>query len=320
MNNSGSGTSTITARHDYLPFGEEIGAGVGLRTTTQKYSQSDNVRRRFSMTERDDVSGLDHTLFRKLESRAGRWTSPDPYNGSQSVVNPQSMNRFSYVGNDPVNLIDPTGLVQCFNVVLITVLIDPGKPPVEIGRRILDTFCIGDTARDPSQRIFGETRYNAKSNNITRADRVTQRLTDQQMQKLRDMQKKKQEEKDKCFSDAVAKKRDGMERVARETPPISSVFKGEDAAIVGVGGAIAGASVAVYKNAKLGAALVAGAESGGTSILATLLVRGTYQTVSTGLSYDEVGAQYKKDYDACVAKYGSAYTPVSLSSVANSSN
>jgi RHS repeat-associated protein len=318
MNNSGSGTSTITARHDYLPFGEEIGAGVGLRTTTQKYSQSDNVRRRFSMTERDDVSGLAHTLFRKLEDRAGRWTSPDPYNGSQNVASPQSMNRFSYVGNDPVNLIDPTGLVQCFNVVLITVLIDPGKPPQEIGRRILSTFCIGETARDPSQRIFGETRFNPGANNITRTDRVTQRLTDQQMQKLRDLQKQKQEEKNKCFSDAVSKRREGMERVARETPPLSSLLTGEDVAIIGTAAALTGAAVAVYKKAKLAGAIAAGAESAGIGILATLLVRGTAQTVSNGLSYDEVNTQFKKEYDLCVAKYGPSFSPVSLSSVARS--
>jgi RHS repeat-associated protein len=111
MNNSGSGTSTITSRHDYLPFGEEIGAGVGLRTTAQKYSQTNNVRSRFAMLERDDVSGLDHTWFRKHESRAGRWTSPDPILGGGG--DPQSLNRYSYAVNDPVNLIDPNGLLPC---------------------------------------------------------------------------------------------------------------------------------------------------------------------------------------------------------------
>jgi RHS repeat-associated protein len=114
MNNSGSGTSTIIARHDYLPFGEEIWAGVGLRTTSQKYAVTDKVRQRFAMTERDEATGLDHTLFRKYDSYAGRWTSPDPYRGSINPMNPQSLNRYSY-GNDPVNMIDPTGLCT-FNI------------------------------------------------------------------------------------------------------------------------------------------------------------------------------------------------------------
>jgi hypothetical protein len=49
-------------------------------------------------------------LWRKYESRSGRWTSPDPYSGSISIANPQSFNRYAHVGNDPVNLVDPTGL------------------------------------------------------------------------------------------------------------------------------------------------------------------------------------------------------------------
>lgn len=109
MNNSGSGTSTIITRHDYLPFGEEIWAGVGLRTTTQKYATTDKVRQRFAMTERDEATGLDHTLYRKHESFAGRWTSPDPMAGN--IANPQSLNRYSYVQNDPVNSVDPSGLM-----------------------------------------------------------------------------------------------------------------------------------------------------------------------------------------------------------------
>lgn len=57
-----------------------------------------------------ELSGLNHTSWRAQESRAGRWTSPDPYSGSMRPTNPQSFNRYSYVGNDPVNLIDPSGL------------------------------------------------------------------------------------------------------------------------------------------------------------------------------------------------------------------
>ena len=51
MNNNGVGTSTVIARHDYLPFGEEIGAGVGMRTMTQGYSVSDSNRQKYAMLE-----------------------------------------------------------------------------------------------------------------------------------------------------------------------------------------------------------------------------------------------------------------------------
>ena len=67
---------------------------------------------RYAMTERDGATGLDHTWFRKNENRAGRWTSPDPYNGSISLGDPQSFNRYSFVENEPTNFVDPSGLMQ----------------------------------------------------------------------------------------------------------------------------------------------------------------------------------------------------------------
>ena len=109
MNNSGTGSSTIISRHDFLPFGEEIWSGVGLRTPTQKYGVTDNARQRFAMTERDEGTGLDHTWFRKYDSFAGRWTSPDPVR--YGAGNPQNLNAYNYAQNDPVNRIDPTGLM-----------------------------------------------------------------------------------------------------------------------------------------------------------------------------------------------------------------
>jgi RHS repeat-associated protein len=81
-----------------------------MRTTAQGYSAADNVRQRYADTRLDDATGLDHTLWRKLETRSGRWTTPDPYGKSLRVGNPQSFNRYAYVHNDPVNVIDPTGL------------------------------------------------------------------------------------------------------------------------------------------------------------------------------------------------------------------
>lgn len=104
LNSSG----TVLARHDYLPFGEEIGSGVGLRTSGQGFGVSDTNRQKYGLTERDDTSGLDHTWWRKYENVSGRWTSPDPIDGTIGV--PQTFNAYAYAGNDPVNFIDPVGL------------------------------------------------------------------------------------------------------------------------------------------------------------------------------------------------------------------
>ena len=102
----------VQARMDYQAFGEEIYANVGLRSTTQGFNANTNLSQKYALTERDKATGLDHTWFRKNENKAGRWTSPDPYNGSMSLGNPQSFNRYSYVENQPTNFVDPSGLLS----------------------------------------------------------------------------------------------------------------------------------------------------------------------------------------------------------------
>ena len=100
------------ARYDYLPFEEEIQSGTGLRTTAQGYGAADERKQKYALLERDEETGQDHAWWRKYESMAGRWTTPDPYTGSMSIGDPQSLNRYSYVGNDPVNRVDPSGLEE----------------------------------------------------------------------------------------------------------------------------------------------------------------------------------------------------------------
>jgi hypothetical protein len=43
-------------------------------------------------------------------SVGGRFSQPDPSGGSYDLSNPQSLNRYAYVGNDPVNFRDPSGM------------------------------------------------------------------------------------------------------------------------------------------------------------------------------------------------------------------
>jgi len=69
--------------------------------------------KKFTGYERDNNSsatGLDYSMFRYHSSYWGRFQTPDPYDGSYDLSNPQSFNRYSYVQNDPVNLVDPLGL------------------------------------------------------------------------------------------------------------------------------------------------------------------------------------------------------------------
>lgn len=104
-----STTGTVVSRHDYLAFGEELGT-VGQRTSGQGYGGADAARQKYAGMENDEATGMAHTLWRQYDSYSGRWTAPDPYQGSMEINTPQSFNRYTYVNCDPVNHIDPTGL------------------------------------------------------------------------------------------------------------------------------------------------------------------------------------------------------------------
>jgi len=107
-----SGSLQSIRRHDYLPFGEEIGANTGGRTTAQGYSQLDGVRQRFTGKERDNETGLDYFLARYYSSIQGRFVNPDPLLSSGRVTLPQSWNRYTYVLNNPLAFTDPFGLYE----------------------------------------------------------------------------------------------------------------------------------------------------------------------------------------------------------------
>jgi RHS repeat-associated protein len=105
-----SAAGTVISRHDYLPFGEELAPGIGMRTSGQGYGGADGIEKKYAGMETDST-GMAHTLWRKYDQLAGRWTTTDPYGGSMAVADPQSFNRYTYVNNDPVNAVDPTGMM-----------------------------------------------------------------------------------------------------------------------------------------------------------------------------------------------------------------
>jgi RHS repeat-associated protein len=85
---------------DFYPFG-------GQRPII---SSSGNTYK-FTGYERDSESGLDYASARHYNNTLGRFMSPDPLSGSPG--NPQSWNRYSYVYNNPLNSIDPSGMSGC---------------------------------------------------------------------------------------------------------------------------------------------------------------------------------------------------------------
>lgn len=95
---SGLGPATVDSL-DYYPFGAQI---VGDTATTHK----------FTGYERDTETSLDHAAFRQYSYSQNRWISPDPAGlAAVDPTNPQSLNRYTYVQNNPLNYTDPSGEV-----------------------------------------------------------------------------------------------------------------------------------------------------------------------------------------------------------------
>jgi len=69
----------------------------------------DAAPRKFTSKERDSESGLDNFDFRYYSSSMGRFMKPDDTEAVNSLGNPQGLNLYSYVQNNPVNATDPDG-------------------------------------------------------------------------------------------------------------------------------------------------------------------------------------------------------------------
>jgi RHS repeat-associated protein len=109
---------------DYLPFGEELGSWNG-RTAACYAGNAGRVK--FTGKERDGETGLDYFGARYLSAAQGRFTSPDefpggivdPFTGQQvgqagplpyaDIGDPQTLNKYGYVRNNPLRFTDPDG-------------------------------------------------------------------------------------------------------------------------------------------------------------------------------------------------------------------
>jgi RHS repeat-associated protein len=109
-----STAGTFTRCYDYAPFGEPLVTGTGPRATCYTDVSSPSLAPgatsiKFTAKERDAETGLDFFGGRYFSGAQGRFTSPDPHNEGAQLLDPQSWNMYSYVGNNPLRYVDPDG-------------------------------------------------------------------------------------------------------------------------------------------------------------------------------------------------------------------
>jgi RHS repeat-associated protein len=80
----------------FLPYGQ-----------TESGSTTDSLR--FTGLEFDSENSSYHAWFRQHSPAQGRWLTPDPYDGSYDLSDPQSLNRYAYVNGNPLYMTDPSG-------------------------------------------------------------------------------------------------------------------------------------------------------------------------------------------------------------------
>jgi RHS repeat-associated protein len=87
----------------HYPYGEKLqGDGTADASVLRKFTT-------YLKEEETDSTGgkLNYAVFRSHSARTGRFLMADPVRGN--IKNPQRLNRYSYVGGDPTNRIDPSG-------------------------------------------------------------------------------------------------------------------------------------------------------------------------------------------------------------------
>ena len=108
-----SASGSLLAKASYHPMGaRRSGDWLSAAPTAAEWQQIQaTTARGYTGHEHLDNLGIIHMNGRVLDPALGRFLSPDPY--VQSPYDSQSLNRYSYVRNNPLRFTDPSG--YCFN-------------------------------------------------------------------------------------------------------------------------------------------------------------------------------------------------------------
>jgi RHS repeat-associated protein len=132
-----NGQWQVVARHDFMPFGEEVAPPVPPQE-----------KRLFTGKERDHETGLDYFGARYYRADIGRFTTVDPaMTIEENLVDPQRWNRYGHAKNNPLRWIDPDGRAVFSSAVALRqaaakVMGDPGlQPTKDNDGNVVRTYC-----------------------------------------------------------------------------------------------------------------------------------------------------------------------------------
>jgi len=145
-------TNTIIWEATYKPFGEAL--------ANSKSEVEQNLR--FPGQYYDQETGLHYNWHRYYDPKTGRYLTPDPI-GLRGGINP-----FVYVLNNPVNAIDPLGLMSATSAAAIDAIINNPNIPHEQKIEIIKS--IPTNLPDPKANItniFRPTNFNSNKGHNT---------------------------------------------------------------------------------------------------------------------------------------------------------
>ncbi len=95
--NLNSTVYTITGAYDYYAFGKIL----------RSYTGNSKDKFKFGGKEKDEETNLDYFGARNLDDDINRWTAVDPLKDARLAWNP-----YNYCRNNPINNVDPNGMVD----------------------------------------------------------------------------------------------------------------------------------------------------------------------------------------------------------------
>ena len=144
--------------------------GAKLDPYGQEISATGNDNMKFATYLRDGESGIDYAMNRYYAAGTARFLTADPMISSNALVLPGNWNRYTYVGDGPINKTDPLGFCSpdddppCYSAT------GTGKAPTDLGKdkqgdlgaaALLDEllctdfpYCSSDQSLEDSQKKF----------------------------------------------------------------------------------------------------------------------------------------------------------------------